>query len=194
MQLDAPAPISVHSLTGFDWFLVCLVVISGLMALRKGLILVVFSTLGLAAGLLLGAWYFPEAGAFLHEWITSLQAAEVVGFIAIFVAVSIFFSLVAGFVRKAARVVGLGPMDRLLGGLFGVARGFLLGVGVLTALTAFDPGSELARNSLLSPYFLAGAHAVSLIVPAGERERMQVGAERLMKSPEKVLKPDAKSQ
>jgi membrane protein required for colicin V production len=153
--------------------------ISALLAMRKGLIRVVFSTVGIAAGLLLGSWYFLPGGLVVHRWVSSLPTAEILAFLTILFGCWFVSALLAGLVRKAAKMVGLGVVDRLLGGLFGAVRGLLLGVSVLAAMTAFDAGSGLAKNSVLAPYFLAGAHAVSLIVPEGLRERMQDGAKRL---------------
>ena len=67
-------------------------------------------------------------------------------------------SLLAGkLIRRTAHTIGLGFFDRLLGALFGLARGCLLGVAILTAATAFLPHSTRIANSRLTPYFLAGS-------------------------------------
>ena len=47
----------------------------------------------------------------------------------------------------------------------GFGRGCLIVVVILVALAAFQPHSSWIENSRLSPYFLAGAHTVSFVVP-----------------------------
>jgi membrane protein required for colicin V production len=67
--------------------------------------------------------------------------------------------------RTSAHAIGLGFLDRLGGAAFGLVRGGLLGVAILMSVTAFLPNAGWLKNSRLAPYFLAGAHAVSFVVP-----------------------------
>jgi membrane protein required for colicin V production len=85
-------------------------------------------------------------------------------------------ALIAGkMIRRTAHTIGLGLFDRLLGALFGFVRGCLLGIAVLTASTAFLPHSTQIANSRLTPYFLAGVHAVSFVVPQGLQRQILNG-------------------
>jgi membrane protein required for colicin V production len=81
--------------------------------------------------------------------------------------------------RKTARTVGLGLMDELLGAAFGFVRGALAGVALLMGITAFLPQTDWVTQSKLTPYFLAGAHAVSFVVPTDLKIRIANGAQRL---------------
>ena len=87
--------------------------------------------------------------------------------------------LVGRLVSRTAKAVGLGLPDRLLGALFGFARGCLLGVAIMMAIAAFLPGSVWISESRLKPYFLDGAHAVSFVVPNDLQRRILRGAEQL---------------
>jgi membrane protein required for colicin V production len=78
--------------------------------------------------------------------------------------------------HQTANAIGLGFFDRLLGAGFGFVRGCLLGVAILMAGAAFLPKSAWISNSQLSPYFLAGAHAVSFVVPHDLRQQILDGA------------------
>ena len=175
------------SLTSFDWFLVIVAGVSTLFAFMKGFIRVLFSLVGLTVGLLLASWNYVRLATWLERWVSSMAAAEAVGFVVILCGVMIVFSLAAGFVRRTAKAVGLGFVDRVLGAGVGLARGVLLGVAAMAAVAAFDPHSRLTKNSVLAPYFLAGARAVSFVVPTHLQQQMSEGTRHLVeKSPDLV--------
>jgi membrane protein required for colicin V production len=187
MSLSAES-VTVSSLSAFDWALVAVVVVSALMAFRRGFIRVLFSLAGLIAGILVASWNYLRLGEWMHRWITSLPTAQILAFLAILLAVWFCFAAVAGIVRSAVKAVGLGFADRMLGAAFGAARGVLLGIAAMMALTAFAPDSSWTKSSVLAPYFLAGAHEVSFVVPQHFGEQMSDGASRLLKKDAEVLK------
>jgi membrane protein required for colicin V production len=159
--------IDTSALTAFDWFLIALVAISTSAAFFRGFIKVLFSLAGLILGILLASWNYLSLATQLHDFITSFAAAQVVAFLLILCIVMIVFAILASVLRKAVSAVGLGFFDRLLGAAFGL------------------PGSPWIKHSQLAPYFLAGAHAVSFVVPQHFQEQMSAGATHLLqKSPE----------
>ncbi len=171
------------SLSTFDWVLVALVAISAVLAFRRGLIRVIFSFLGVAAGTVLAGWYSLQGAVWLHGWIASIMAARMVAFLGILVLVALLCSVAAGLVRRTVKAAGLGLFDRLLGGLFGAARGGLLGVALVLVIAAFAPRSPWLRNSQLTPYFLTGAHAVSFVMPRQLRQQVDSGTASLLRQP-----------
>jgi membrane protein required for colicin V production len=171
---------TLSQLSTFDWLLLIIVLASVLAAFRRGIIRVLFSLAGLIAGLLLASWNYARLAFPLHRWITSNTAAQAIAFFAILFTVMVLFTLAAGLVRKTVAAVGLGFVDRLLGAAFGLVRGALLGVAILMAITAFVPNSSWMKNSVLAPYFLAGCHAVSFVMPSGFRQQMAAGASHLL--------------
>lgn len=187
MSLTAE-PVTFASLTGFDWVLVVCVVVSAAMAFRRGLIRVLFSFAGLVAGLIVASWNYLQVGAGLHAWVANVATAQILAFLAILLAVWFVFAMIAAFVRRAVKAVGLGFADRMLGAAFGVARGVLLGIAAMMALVAFAPESSWMKQSVLAPYFLEGAHAVSFIVPQHFEKQMSEGARHLLKKNSESLK------
>ena len=178
---------TVQDLTSFDWFLVVIVAFSTFMAFRRGLVKVLFSFAGLIAGLLVASWKFMQLALVLQRWIAGTAAAQVVAFLALLLLVTMIFSLAAGVVRKTLSAAGLGLFDRLLGAGLGLLRGVLLGVAVMMAITGFVPSSPWVENSRLAPYFLAGSHAVSFVVPRRFEEQMAAGARHLLQqTPERM--------
>ena len=91
--------------------------------------------------------------------------------------------------NRTVRAVGLGFFDRILGAAFGFARGCLFGVAILMAIAAFLPRSQWLANSELSPYFLAGAHAVSFVVPHDLQKQILEGAAQLKHEAPDWIKP-----
>jgi membrane protein required for colicin V production len=180
MQASALPAVSQTSLTAFDGILLLIVVVSTLLAFRRGIIRVLFSLAGFVVGLVLAAWNYADLALWLHQWVISLAAAEITAFLAILFGVMVVASIVASVVRRMAKTVGLGFVDRLLGAAFGVFRGVLLGVAVMLAVAAFVPDSPWLRKSTLAPYFLAGSHAVSFVVPEQLATRIAHGAAELL--------------
>ena len=188
------APLSLSSLTSFDWFLVALLLISTVAAFMRGIIKVLFSLGGLIAGILLASWNYLTLAERLHHSISSFAAAEVIAFLAILIVVTIIFSLAARFVRRAVSLAGLGFFDRLFGAAFGLVRGLLFGVATMMAIAAFVPDSAWVRDSRLAPWFLSGAHAVSFLVPERLSRQITTGANHLLEQTPEIFRPHTLKQ
>jgi membrane protein required for colicin V production len=167
------------NLNYFDWFLIVVLAWSTIMAFLRGLLLELFGLGGLIAGVLLASWNYPALAPILGRVITASAIANVVAFLLIAVVVMIVCALVGKALHHTADAIGLGFFDRLLGAVFGYLRGCLLCVAILMAVTAFLPPAPAVAKSSLSPYFLAGAHAVSFVVPHDLRQLLLNGATRL---------------
>ncbi len=165
--------------------------LSTLLAFRRGIIRVLFSLAGLIAGLLLASWNYLHLAVALHRWVTSTVAAQAIAFLCILIGVTVIFSLIASMVRRTAKAVGLGFLDRLLGAAFGFVRGVLLAVALMMTLAAFLPGTNLTRGSVLSPWFLEAARTGSVLVPHRLQEQITAGARRLMEKRPMLLRQDA---
>jgi len=60
---------------------------------------------------------------------------------------------------------------------------------ILIAMAAFVPQSSWTQNSRLSPYFLAGVHAVSFVVPHDLQQLILNGAAQLKHNAPDWIKP-----
>jgi len=173
----------------FDWFLVAMLAYSTIMAFLRGIILELFSLGGLIAGILFASWNYSLVAGYLSRLITTPATAQIVAFLFLVVAVMVLSTLLGKAVNRTAHAIGLGFFDRLLGAVFGFARGCLFGVAILMAVAAFRPHSTWAENSRLSPYFLAGAHAVSFVVPYDLQRLIRTGIEQLKHTAPDWIKP-----
>jgi membrane protein required for colicin V production len=167
------------NLNYFDWFLIAVLAWSTILAFMRGLLLELFALGGLVAGILLASWNYPRLAAILGHVITAKTVANVVAFLLIAVGVMVVCAVVGKALHHTASAVGLGFFDRLFGAVFGYLRGCLLCVAILMAVTAFLPPTATVSKSSLTPYFLAGAHAVSFVVPHDLRQLILHGATEL---------------
>jgi membrane protein required for colicin V production len=177
------------NLTPFDWLLLAILTYSTIMAFVRGIILELFSLGGLIAGILLASWNYHHVALLLSRFITTPSTAQIVAFFLILIAVMVLCALLGKLLNRTAHAIGLGFFDRLLGAAFGLLRGCLFGVAILMAVAAFLPQSQWLANSQLSSYFLAGAHAVSFVVPHDLRQQILDGAVQLKHNAPGWIKP-----
>jgi membrane protein required for colicin V production len=171
------------SLNPFDWLLIVILAYSTISAFLTGIVVQLFSLGGLVAGILLASWNYQRVAPPLQHLLSPLKASastcDVLAFLVIVLGIMLLAALAARLIRGAAHTIGLGVLDRLVGALFGLARGCLIGVALLMAATAFLPQSTWIAKSRLTPYFLAGVHAVSFVVPQGLQQHLLNGIAQL---------------
>ncbi|MGB5938940.1 MAG: CvpA family protein [Rhodanobacter sp.] len=118
------------------------------------------------------AWMLGPAAAARLEHVIELPSARIiVGYGLCFVAVLILGALLRFVIGKLIESTGLSGTDRLLGMLFGFARGVLL-VALLVFLVGFTAFTRDPwwRQSVLLPHFQHVASWLGQQVPPGVRE------------------------
>ena len=173
----------------FDLLLAAMLGYSIIIAFIRGLILELFSLGGLIVGLLLACWNYNRVSVLVQNLITTPTTAQIVAFFLIVIGVMLLSAIAGKALNRTAHAIGLGIFDRLLGAAFGFVRGCLFGVAILLAIAAFQPHSAWIANSRLSPYFLAGAHAVSFVVPHELQQQILKGAEQIKHNAPNWIKP-----
>src|SRR5450756_1855173 len=172
------------NLSLFDWILVVLLVWSTISAFLRGIIVEVCSLIGLVVGIVVAGWYYHEVADALGQlsrdfFVLSSPTWCVLSFLMVAFGVMLVFGLAARAIRRTTQTIGLGFFDRLLGAMFGLIRGCLIGTVLLMAAAAFYPDSIWISNSRLTPYFLDAAHAVSFVVPQGLQQDLLSGITQL---------------
>ena len=173
----------------FDWFLIATLAYSTIVAFLRGIIRELFSLGGLIAGILIASWNYSRLAVYLERLIVTSSVAEMVSFLLLVIGVMVLSALLGRAINRTAHAIGLGFFDRILGAAFGFARGCLFGVAILMAIAAFSPHSTWIKNSQLSSYFLAGAHAVSFVVPHDLQQQILDGAEQIKHNAPHWIKP-----
>lgn len=115
-----------------DGIFLGVLLVSLLLGLWRGLVYEVLSLLNWVLAFVLAQWLAPDLGARLPMGNSSDALRYVVAFVLVLVGALFALGLVAALVKKLISAVGLRPIDRVLGGVFGALRGLVL----LLALTA----------------------------------------------------------
>jgi membrane protein required for colicin V production len=154
-----------------DVVFVFLVVASVAASFSKGLVRELIGLTAAIFGLICGAWFYGTAGEIVRPYVGSRQMANLCGFLMVFIGAVIAGWLVSALVGLLVKAVGLSWLDRLTGAVFGVARGVVICVAVITAIVAFVPGGDpkdpprAVVNSRLAPYIMDAAHALTMAAP-----------------------------
>jgi membrane protein required for colicin V production len=160
-------------MTGFDVAVIAIVALSTLLAMIRGVVreLVALAAwvVGLAAALSFAGVLAGELG-FVNA---PPLARELIAFVLILVVVLIVGALTGALLKSAVRAVGLGFLDRLLGGLFGLARGVLalLVFALLAGITTL-PQRDWWQNSIFGPALGVAALSLRPYLPSSWASRL----------------------
>jgi membrane protein required for colicin V production len=114
-----------------DYAILAVITISVLVGALRGFIKEVFSLLIWAAAFFVAYHYGGDVAALMENAVTLPSARTAMGFTGLFVAVLLVGGLLNYLLGRLVEGTGLSGTDRLLGGLFGAARGLLLVVAIL---------------------------------------------------------------
>ncbi|VWX62555.1 Colicin V synthesis protein [Burkholderiales bacterium 8X] len=105
-----------------DWIVLALVAVSMMVGLWRGLVFEVISLAGWVAAFFCAQWFAEEVGRWLPFGDPAGTWRYPAGFVLVFLVVVFGVGLVAALARRLFAAVGLRPIDRVMGGLFGLAR------------------------------------------------------------------------
>jgi len=141
--------------TWVDWAIIAIIAISSLISLSRGFVKEALSLLTwIIAGVV--AWMFGGAlSQHLGEFIETPSARVIAACALLFIVTLLVGALINYLIGELIRVTGLSGTDRLLGMVFGAARGGLL-VVVLVGLLSLAPVQQDPwwQQSTLLPHFL----------------------------------------
>ena len=125
------------SITVLDWVFVAVLLGSMLLGAWRGLVYELISLAAWVAAFVLAQWLAPDAAKWLPMAGAGEQIRYAAGFVLVFIATVFAGGFLAFVLGKLMSVVGLRPIDRLLGAAFGVLRGsvLLLAATVVVGMT-----------------------------------------------------------
>jgi membrane protein required for colicin V production len=151
-----------------DIVLALILLASVLSSFRKGLSREVIGLVSVCLALLLGIWLYGSVAGYLLPYLSSRTAANFAGFAIVFCGVLLAGTLLSAIVGKFLRISGLSFIDHFLGLAFGLVRGLLIGVALITGIMAFtseDRPPAGVVHSRMAPYILGGARVVAAMAP-----------------------------
>jgi membrane protein required for colicin V production len=121
--------------TLLDIFLLVVMLISGLLAMIRGFMREVLSIAAWGIAALVTVYAFPKASALAQQYVGNEMASKGVAIVGVFLVTLLVISIITVRISDMILDSRVGALDRTLGFLFGLARGFLI---VVIAYTFFD--------------------------------------------------------
>ncbi len=163
-----------------DWLLALFLLYSTIRAAFRGFFREAFTLAGLLIGFPLACWFYRDLGHQLRNLIPAPAFASFIAFLLILGCgrrSSPCFSATSSAAEPAPSASASSTASAVP--LFGLLRGAVIATALLLALTAFLPAAPWVQNSLLAPYFLRAAHAVSFTMPEDLRTHLLEGLDHL---------------
>lgn len=118
-----------------DWLLLAVIGFSLLLGAWRGLVYEVLSVMGWIAAFFLAQWFAPALAGKLPALAGAGEPVRyAVAFVLIFIGTAFVGGLVAWLTKKLVEAVGLRPVDRALGALFGALRGVIVLLGAAVVM------------------------------------------------------------
>ncbi|MEA1915317.1 MAG: CvpA family protein [Campylobacterota bacterium] len=153
----------------FDIIVLVLIFFLGLKGLFRGFIKELFGIAGIVGGVYIASRLSEDVAQIIKPMFAmeSDSAAILIGFILILALIWIVVYLIGMGVSKASQLSGLGPLDRMLGFIFGAGKIFLIFSIIAYSLSSVEAIKskikDKTKNSLMYPILKdAGAYIVKL--------------------------------
>lgn len=173
-------------MTGLDWVLLLLILISTFAAAAQGFVSEVFGLAGALVGYVLAAWEYPRVAPWFAKYVSSAWVADIAAFLTIFFCVVLLSGLLARIIRWLVSGVGLRWFDRVLGGVFGAVRGLAIAAVIVLGMAAFAPESPALQHSTIAPYVLILSRTAAWVAPQELRDKFRRGVLILRTAGEKA--------
>ena len=154
-------------MTFLDWLLGLVILSSIITGFTGGFARVGVGFCAVIAGLLFGLWFYGIPGAWINSYFHAETASNLLGFLLIFVFFMALGSVVGFALSRLFKWTGLSFLDHLLGTGFGLVRGGLVAIALVSVLLAFSPRPlpEWIVKSRLLPYVAGAADVAATLAP-----------------------------
>ena len=151
--------------------IIALPIIYGIIrGLMRGVITEVFAIAGIILGIIVARVYAGDAATWLQSISTwDINLLKPIASFCIFLAVAIICNLLARLLTKLFKLIALGWINRLVGGMFGAAKWILIVAVIITCVDMLDGvlnfiKPELKQSSVLYPYALQLTQSLKLML------------------------------
>lgn len=149
-----------------DWIVLAVLGASVLLGLWRGLVYEVLSVLNWIAAFVIAQWLAPYVADRLPLGQPGDALRYAAGFVLVFVAALFAGGFLAWLLKKLVEAAGLRPVDRAMGGLFGLVRGAVavLVLAMVVNLTGLKDGTWWTR-SMTAGVATAALRGLKPVVP-----------------------------
>jgi membrane protein required for colicin V production len=169
-------------MTFFDFLVLALIASSVVSGALRGIVRALLTGAALIAGLFIAAQGYEAVGTILRglKLVESREAANAGGFLLIVVAALIGGFLAGRLIKGGLQHVRLEWFDRVLGGAFGLLRGWAVCSILYLALTAFPVRLDSVTEARTAPILAQGAKFLSFFTSQEVRTRFYESYSDLM--------------
>tara|TARA_R110000823_G_scaffold132777_10_gene261367 strand:+ start:17471 stop:17989 length:519 start_codon:yes stop_codon:yes gene_type:complete len=141
-------------LTAADWVIAAVIGASIVLSLWRGFTREAISLAGWIAAFIIANLYAVALAGLLSDWISNVTGRYVAAYALLFVGSLLLAGVLSKLATQMVRVTGLSLLDRLLGTVFGFARGVILIVVAVYLLRQLAPPQNLLwlEQSQLMPH------------------------------------------
>ena len=144
----------IATLTAVDWVIVVVLAVSTLLSLWRGFVREALSLAGWVAAFLIANLFVDQMASMLAGTIDNITGRYVASYAILFVATLIIATFVTYLAGQSMWATGLTVLDRLLGTVFGFARGVIIILVVVFVLRQLVSPPDLLwlDQSVLMPH------------------------------------------
>ena len=138
-----------------DWFIVVVLVASILLSLWRGFAREAISLAAWVAAFVIANLFVDQMASLLSTWISNVTGRYVAAFALLFVGTLMLGGVLGILAAQLLKVTGLSVLDRLLGTVFGFARGVIIILVLVFVVRQLVPPKDLQwlHQSQLMPHW-----------------------------------------
>jgi len=145
----------MESLNVFDWILVAIIATSSVFGLLRGFVKELLSLASWVAAFFVARLFSFKLSSFMVDWIDQPQFRLIAAFAILFAVTLVVGALINNVFSRLVSATGLTGTDRLFGMVFGIVRGGLLVIVMVSLLSLTPVSNDLWwQNSLIIPHFI----------------------------------------
>jgi membrane protein required for colicin V production len=155
-------------MNGLDYAVIVLMIISIGVGVLRGAVREIMNIAGWVLAFILSRMFAPDVAQHFAEWASDPSLRLVAAWVAVFLTVLLFVALITSLVTTLVRQLGLGGLDRTIGALIGVARGFVVLFALMLAAGFTTlPQAPIWREAASTPWLeMAALHARAVLPEA----------------------------
>lgn len=157
-----------------DIIFLIMIGVSVILGMIKGLVRELFSLAFFVIAVILAFLFYSDLGQVLFKSVQNQDIANFAAFVCIFVAILIVGSIITYAIKKLFVIGPLKSVDRIMGGLFGMLRGFLLSGILVFLLIVFPVRDTLIKESGLCPFIMKTFNIFMEALPDEYRQKIDV--------------------
>lgn len=164
------------ALNFIDYAIIVVLVVSGLMSTLRGMTREALGLAGWPLSILVAKFTAPYLEPVVLDIITVEGLSQALAWAIPFAITVVFWFIMASLMSPGLKRAGLGALDRWLGVVFGLIRGFLLVlIAYTTAVVAVEGEDRLpvqVSEAQFAPVLRASATTLSAVIPTEMRDRI----------------------